>query len=630
MRIIKNLISVFFGATSIPKRGIEKDKNIEQTLKEANELNRVLLKTMPFEMDIVDAEGNITFLSDGFKKMFGEDAIGKKCWSLYRDDKKQCNECPLIKGINIGETSSVIIKGVLGGKIFRITHTGMLYKGEKVILEVFQDVTNDEKMTEALKRSEEKYKALYEASKDAIMILDLKKGFISGNPETLRMFSCKDEQEFTSRAPADLSPEYQPDGKLSTIKAKEMMDMAVRKGSHFFEWMHKRLNGEEFHATVLLTYSEIYGKPLLQATVRDITDQKKYQERLQYAADEWHRTFDAISDFVFIQDNEFTIIKANKAFIELLNKKPEEVIGKKCYEILHDRNEPWPTCPFERTKKDKHPHSQEFFDPNIGIPLLVTTSPIFDSKGEFMGSVHLAKDITERKKIETLRDELVSTVSHELRTPLSITKEGVSLVLDGVTGKLTPKQKQLLRISKDNIDRLARIIDDLLDISKIEAGKMELKKSIVDMSALIKDTCLRWKPEADKNKQWLDISVPKSPVDISVDRDRIIQIMDNLISNAIKYTLEKGKVIIKLEDSKSDIVVSISDTGIGIGKEDINKAFDKFQQFGREAGPGAKGTGLGLAIVKNLVNMHGGKIKVESELGKGSVFSFTLPKTKTG
>jgi len=239
------------------------------------------------------------------------------------------------------------------------------------------------------------------------------------------------------------------------------------------------------------------------------------------------------------------------------------------------------------------------------------------------------KDIADIKKVAALKDEFVSTLSHELRTPLSITKEGVSLILDEIPGKINSEQREILQMSKDNLDRLAKIIDDLLDISKIKTGKIELKKSVVDMLAFIKETYLRWKPEADKNKQRLDISLPKGPVDISIDRDRATQITDNLISNAIRYTPEKGKVLVRLKDNKDSIEITVSDTGIGIAKNEIKNVFNKFQQFGRTAGPGAKGTGLGLAIAKDLVRMHGGSIEVKSEIDKGSVFSFTLPKTKT-
>lgn len=239
----------------------------------------------------------------------------------------------------------------------------------------------------------------------------------------------------------------------------------------------------------------------------------------------------------------------------------------------------------------------------------------------------LKKANQELEKLSRLKSDFVSMVSHELRTPLAIIKEGVSLVLDEVPGKINEKQKRLLKVSKDNIDRLLRLINDLLDISKIEAGKIELRKVLVDLASLIKDTCAIWKLESDKKQQTLQVYISESPINISIDPDRITQVLDNLISNAIKYTPEKGQIRTVLKDKGDQVEVSVSDTGIGIAKEDLSKVFSKFQQLNRMADPPAQGTGLGLAIAKELIRMHGGIIKVESELDKGSKFIFSLPKT---
>lgn len=493
------------------------------------------------------------------------------------------------------------------------------------------DVLNKEieahkKAETALGESHIRYKTLFDSSADAVMLIIPKGKFIAGNEATIKLFSCKDESEFITKTPMELSPEYQPDGKSSDIKSKEMMDIAMEKGTHFFEWTHKRLNGYEFSATVLLTRMRLGDQKLLQATVRDITERKKNEQAILDAAEEWQRTFNSISDIVFIQDTDFTIIRANKAMFAVLKKKPEEVIGRKCYEILHNGDKPWPGCPFGKTKLDKRVHTEEVEDPNIGIPLLVTVSPMFDKKDKLIGSVHIARDITERKKIDKMKDEFISTVSHELRTPLSITKEGISLILDEVPGKINDGQKKILIMGRDNIDRLARIINDLLDISKIESGKAGIRKRIVNISSLIKEICKSWILEFDKENKNLRLHLPKRPMDIHADCDKISEIMNNLISNALKFIPKKGYVDIHVKDAGDSAEVIVADTGIGISKSNISRIFEKFQQFGRKTGPGAKGTGLGLAIAKKLIELHGGKIKVESKLKKGTSFILTIPK----
>ncbi|UCB57594.1 MAG: PAS domain-containing protein [Candidatus Omnitrophota bacterium] len=363
---------------------------------------------------------------------------------------------------------------------------------------------------------------------------------------------------------------------------------------------------------------------------QEAAERKKAQEGLRRSAEEWENTFNAVADLVFVQDTNFNIIRANKAFCDALKLKPDEVIGRKCYELLHNSDKPWPDCPFDKSRRDKKIHTEEINDPNLGFPVLVTTSPILNEKGQVVNMVQVVKDISDLKKVDKLKNEFISTVSHELRTPLSTIKEGVALVLDGVPGKVSPKQRKILKMSKDNIDRLARLIDDLLDISKIEAGKAELKKAVTDICGLLKNNYNKWKGQADERHQELQFVPCGRKINLFIDSDKIIQVMDNLISNAIKYTPEKGKIKIEIKDKKKEVEISVSDTGVGIARDDMSKLFGKFQQFERVAGPGLKGTGLGLAIARQLVMMHKGEIKAQSKPNKGSKFSFTLPKMKAG
>lgn len=238
----------------------------------------------------------------------------------------------------------------------------------------------------------------------------------------------------------------------------------------------------------------------------------------------------------------------------------------------------------------------------------------------------LEKKSKELEKLEKLKSDFVATVSHELRTPLSLTKESISLVLDEVPGKINAKQKDLLEVSADNLDRLTKIINDLLDISKIEADRVEPNRALVDFSIVVSNVCTRWKAEFEKKHQKFSVSLPELPLSVYIDPDRMIQVLHNLLSNALKYTPEEGKISVELEDRGDSIVLVFSDTGRGIAREDIPKVFSKFHQFGRVNGPGEKGTGLGLAICKEIIQMHGGTIKVESQVGKGTRFIICFPK----
>ncbi len=235
------------------------------------------------------------------------------------------------------------------------------------------------------------------------------------------------------------------------------------------------------------------------------------------------------------------------------------------------------------------------------------------------------RDMSERKRLEHLKNEFVSTVSHELRTPMTIIREGVSQVVDGLLGSINEEQKQFLNISLGAIDRLTRIVNDLLDFSKIESGKVELKKEHVDLTKLAQDVISNFHSRA----QELGLEIcfePSSPkLELYLDRDKAIQIFINLIGNALKFT-DTGLITISITDREKMVECSVKDTGRGISARDLPHVFGKFQQFSREAGPGEKGTGLGLAICKGLVELHGGAITVSSELGSGTTFTFSFPK----
>jgi len=253
-----------------------------------------------------------------------------------------------------------------------------------------------------------------------------------------------------------------------------------------------------------------------------------------------------------------------------------------------------------------------------------TIIPVREESGGVIEYILFGADITERKRIEHLKNEFVSTVSHELRTPLTVIKEGVSQVLEGILGKVNANQKRFLSISLEGIERLARIVDDLLDISRIETGKLELKKEKVDLVGLVKGLVLAFKSSARFKGVEIKTHFPEEGASLYIDEDRIAQVFTNLIDNAVKFT-EKGQIEVSIVDKDHESVeCSVSDTGKGISEVDLPKVFGKFQQFHRK--PAQKGTGLGLAICKGIIEAHKGRIWVESKPGEGTKFTFILPR----
>ena len=230
------------------------------------------------------------------------------------------------------------------------------------------------------------------------------------------------------------------------------------------------------------------------------------------------------------------------------------------------------------------------------------------------------------KELDRLKSDFVSNVSHELRTPLTAIKGAVDLVLREVPGPLNEKQTHYLTRVRSNTQHLAGLISDLLDLSKIEEGKIEFKATRVSLAGLVRDVVETLRPMAAEKPIALDVAVPEPSILVWADRDKVTQVLMNLIGNAIKFTPPNGMVGVSAEsDSKGWVRVSIRDSGAGIPTSEQEKIFEKFYQVAENGGPKPKGTGLGLAISKALIELHGGKIWVESDLHRGSVFSFTLP-----
>ncbi len=234
------------------------------------------------------------------------------------------------------------------------------------------------------------------------------------------------------------------------------------------------------------------------------------------------------------------------------------------------------------------------------------------------------RDAEERKRLQQLKDEFVSTVSHELRTPMTIIREGVSQVIEGLRGEVTPQQHRALTIALTGIDRLGRIINELLDVSKIEAGKMVLRRERLDIAELLQEVSGTFRFIAQERGIEIHTEFPKTPIAVYADHDRIIQVLTNLVGNAVKFT-ERGQVTIGLRTHENDLECFIQDTGMGIPREDLAKVFNKFEQLGRVSVTGEKGTGLGLSICKGIIELHRGKIWAESEGGQGARFTFSLP-----
>ena len=233
----------------------------------------------------------------------------------------------------------------------------------------------------------------------------------------------------------------------------------------------------------------------------------------------------------------------------------------------------------------------------------------------------------ELKRFDKLKSQFVANVSHEFKNPLFVINESLEIVLDGLMGKINAKQEKILKTGKRNVERLIRLVIDMLDLAKIEAGKMEMRREKFDIAELVNEILAGYESELNKKQIVLRRDVSEEASLIYADRDRISEVVINLLNNAIKYTPKKGNVEVKLRLTKKEVRFEISDSGAGIKEQDFEKIFDKFERVTTGT---QEGTGLGLPITKDIIELHKGKIWVECKIKKGSKFIFVLPKDFRG
>jgi len=335
-----------------------------------------------------------------------------------------------------------------------------------------------------------------------------------------------------------------------------------------------------------------------------------------------------MGDGVLVCDRDGCIVLSNPAASRMLKISETSLLGNFLAQCdLH--SELANTLQESLTAKDLGytSVSQELSVGESGeIFLRAHTAPVRNDLGETMGSVTVLQDISHLKELDKMKSEFIAMVTHELRAPIAAVEQQLNVILNKMAGEVTPKQEQLLSRAKERTKGLLALIKDLLDLSKIEAGKMVQFKEPLTLQEVIQRVVDLMRAEAENKKIDLQFSSLSQLSLIHADRNSMEGIFTNLVSNGIKYTPEGGKVWITLGEEGGFVKASVSDTGIGIKKDDLPRIFDKFYRVKSTATRQIVGTGLGLSIVKSIVDAHLGSISVESEEGGGTIFTVLLPK----
>ena len=333
---------------------------------------------------------------------------------------------------------------------------------------------------------------------------------------------------------------------------------------------------------------------------------------------------DSLYDPVIVTDGEGCVTKLNPAAEEIFGSEKENT-GKHVGEVARDARIAGAVA---EALQSQRPVAGEGM--SSVLPLAVDglerafrlrTTPMRDNGNHLLGAVTILEDITHLREIDRLKSEFIATASHELRTPLTSVQMGVHLLLEGALGELTDSQNEVLQACRQDCERLDKLMRDLLDLSKIEAGESQPQLATVSARDLLTTAVKELRPQVETKGLELSVDAPVDLPWVMVDRLQIERVISNLVINALRHT-KQGEIKISAERRDSHVAVSVCDTGSGIPTEYLPHIFDKFVQV-PDAPTG--GAGLGLTISKSIVEAHGGQISVQSQVGRGTTFTFTLP-----
>lgn len=626
---------------------ITKRKKALEALAESEEKFRSITESANDAIISSNSKGQIISWNSGAKKIFGYDEkeiIGKQITTLMPNSLKPLHSKAFKNRVSgnkkvqktiIGKV--VEMKGIKkNGEVVPVDISVSSWKGNAgqiFFTAIIRDISEHTLLHEKIKKERElaerraaELEATIRSVADGIAVYDLNGNIITMNPSALRIFgySKKDFEKPVVQRLKMLNART-PQGK--PFKTGDFPIYRALKGKiiNDLEMIFKR-NNQDIWVVVSAAPVKMPDGQMIGAVIiyRNVTDIKIAQEKLKREKEFSERLITNISDGIFAFDKKCRYTLWNNGMEKITGLKKEEILGKVAFNVFPFLKEVGEDYSFYKalsgknavTKDSEYTISQTgkqgFFDASY--------SPLFGDNGEVTGGFAVIHDVTERKELEKRKDEFMSIASHELKTPITTVKVFAQIIRKIINKQKNKNLNYYLTKMNDQIDKMTELIGDLLDVSKIQAGKLELRKENFDLNELIKDT-IKSMQKMTKIKieinGWIDNK-------IFADRHRIGQVLINLINNAIKYSPDGNKIIVQILPRSDKVTIGIEDFGIGIEEKHKAKIFDRFFQITTEPSA-SSGLGMGLYISSEIVKRHKGKIWVESKKDKGSIFYFTIP-----
>jgi PAS domain S-box-containing protein len=506
------------------------------------------------------------------------------------------------------------------------------------------DVTVQRAAEETLRESEARYRQLVEGSLGMVYTHDLKGVLLSVNTHGAQSIG-RTREEMTGHRLAEFIPE---DRRLGFEK---YLSDIVRRGEVQGLLHLRHVNGEVRAVAYRNKLIETAGRDAyVLAFGVDITEQVRAEDQLRSLSRQSNSILESVGDGIFGLDLDGNCTIINPAASQMLGFKPEEVLGRNMHALIHHSRADTSPYPIEESpisntirdldtvrvsnevfwRKDRSSFPVEYVArPQIEVQPEMESEGALDSTGakhggKAVGVVVAFTDTTERRALDRMKDEFISTVSHELRTPLTSLRAALGLITGGSLATRPEKLQQMLDIATGNTDRLVRLVNDILELERIGSGKAELHYTMCSADDLFRRAA--GLQQTGASRAQLRITFNSQGVNVWADPDRVLQTLTNLISNAIKFSPPGTEIHLRsrrLDSNEAEI--QVRDQGRGIPEDKLENIFERFHQVDASDSRTMGGTGLGLAICRSIVAQHGGRIWATSTLGKGSIFHFTLP-----
>jgi PAS domain S-box-containing protein len=489
---------------------ITERKKMEEELRENEKKWTSLTENTNDIVMIVDDKGKIRYINKTLPPYTPKETVGKSVYEYVPKEQHDTMRNSLTKVFKTGKPEAYEVPSVIPklGTIWFSTKVVHIKIKENIVSAILisTDITERKQAEKALKDSEEGFRILYSTSRDALMTLEPPSSrFTAGNPATVEMFRTKDEKEFTSMPPWELSPEYQPDGQLSSVKANKMIEEAMEKGSNFFEWVHRRADGEDFPATVLLTRAKLKSKEFLQATVRDITKQKKAEHALKESEEKHREIVENINDVLFTINNEGIMRYISPQVKDLFGYEPDEIIGKHFSEFVYPDDLKKLISLFKDILAGKHYPSDYRINHKSGRPVWVRSSsrPVLKD-GKIVGIRGRLTDITKEKGLELEKDALHIKAKESL---VMIQKQNIQLInlqkkLKSYANKLETKVKKLEEAKLNLTDKEKRVFYALVACPDMN------DRELAEQTGLKRSTVTAIKNRLKEEKLYEEINMP--------------------------------------------------------------------------------------------------------------------------